>query len=213
MQDVLTSDAMRALERGAMERGAVTGRALMERAGRGVAEEIRRNWPDRRRAVVLCGPGNNGGDGFVVARHLAGAGWRVAVFLLGAPDGLPPDAAANHAAWCRIGAVDPYDDRALQALRIDPGEAWVLVDALFGIGQRAPLDAVLAPVQALLARVETRPAIVAVDLPTGYDADTGATLATQPLAADLVVTFHAKKPIHAMNVLGDARIAIVDIGL
>ena len=114
MTELLTSAQMRAIEGAAIASGAVTGLALMERAGQGVVEAVFETWPalapegwggrgaargggpaGAHRAVVLCGPGNNGGDGFVVARLLAGLGWAVEVFLYGEADRLPPDARAN----------------------------------------------------------------------------------------------------------------------
>jgi hydroxyethylthiazole kinase-like uncharacterized protein yjeF len=91
MTELLTAAQMRAIEQAAIESGQVTGLELMERAGRGVVEAILEEWPElattSHRAVVLCGPGNNGGDGFVVARLLRDRGWEVEVFLYGDPTG------------------------------------------------------------------------------------------------------------------------------
>ena len=85
MTELLTAAQMRAIEQAAIESGEVTGLELMERAGRGVVEAIFEEWPELaktpHRAVILCGPGNNGGDGFVVARLLKEWGWEVEVFL------------------------------------------------------------------------------------------------------------------------------------
>ena len=87
---------MRAIEQAAIDSGEVTGLELMKRAGQGVVDAIFEEWPDLKkishRAVVLCGPGNNGGDGFVVARLLKEWGWEVEVFLYGDADKLPSDA-------------------------------------------------------------------------------------------------------------------------
>jgi hydroxyethylthiazole kinase-like uncharacterized protein yjeF len=99
MTELLTAAQMRALEQAAIDSGEVTGLELMERAGRGVVEAIFEEWPELKatshRAVVLCGPGNNGGDGFVVARLLKEWGWEVEVFLCGSAEKLPPDARVN----------------------------------------------------------------------------------------------------------------------
>ena len=99
MTELLTAAQMRAIERAAIESGEVTGLELMERAGRGVVEAVFEEWPDLakapHRAVVLCGSGNNGGDGFVVARLLKDWGWEGEVVLYGDPAKLPPDAKAN----------------------------------------------------------------------------------------------------------------------
>ena len=96
MTELLTAAQMRALEQAAIDGGEVTGLELMERAGRGVVEATFEEWPELRatshRAVVLCGPGNNGGDGFVVARLLKEWGWEVEVFLYGNAEKLPADA-------------------------------------------------------------------------------------------------------------------------
>ena len=93
MTELLTAAQMRAIEAAAMASGRVTGPELMERAGAGVAEAVLLHWPafarTPQRAVVLCGPGNNGGDGFVVARLLAARGWQVTVCALG--PSLTPD--------------------------------------------------------------------------------------------------------------------------
>ena len=226
MHETLTAAQMRAIESAAIEAGTVTGLELMERAGRGVVEAIVEEWPElaatSHRAVVLCGPGNNGGDGFVVARLLKERGWEVEVFLYGDPDRLPPDARANYERWTALGPTQPYCPDHLLKVGKTAHEAgvdkWVVVDALFGIGQRAPLDDACAPFNALLDaafgdHTAPSPFMVNIDLPTGYDADTGEDLARRPVPADLIVTFHRAKPIHAMPHMADAILRVVDIGL
>jgi hydroxyethylthiazole kinase-like uncharacterized protein yjeF len=226
MTEVLTSAQMRAIEAAAIASGEVTGLELMERAGRGVLEAIFEAWPKLKatshRAVVLCGPGNNGGDGFVVARLLKERGWKVEVFLHGDPERLPPDARVNYERWQGMGAVLSYDARSLLqkgAEAVLAGvDRWLVVDALFGIGQRAPLDGILEPVNALIdatfeERAAPTPFFVAVDVPTGYNADTGSPLARRPMPADLIVTFHARKPLHTLPQMADVRCITVDIGL
>lgn len=177
---------------------------------------------ETRRAVVLCGPGNNGGDGFVIARLLKTLGWEVKVFLYGDPERLPPDARVNYERWKAIGSVQPYETRSLLQAGADAVLAgvdqWLIVDALFGIGQRAPLDEMLAPVNALIdattgERAAPIPFFIPVDVPTGYDADTGKSLALRPMPADLIVTFHSRKPVHCMPHMADVRCVVVDIGL
>lgn len=84
--EIITAAQMRALEQAAIARGRVTGASLMEQAGQGAAQAITRHWPDgARRALIMCGAGNNGGDGYVIARHLLGAGWRVDVVASAPP--------------------------------------------------------------------------------------------------------------------------------
>src|SRR5438067_8515422 len=110
--------------------GGVPGIVLMENAGRAVADAVARRWP-RQQLLVLCGPGNNGGDGFVAARVLAERGWPVRVALLGAVAGLRGDAARAAARW--QGAVEPFEPAVL-------GGAALAVDGIFGAGLARPLE-------------------------------------------------------------------------
>lgn len=240
MDEILTSEQMREVERAAIESGRVTGLELMERAGRGVVEAIFETWPDlsdaAHRAVVLCGPGNNGGDGFVVARLLRQRGWAVRVVLLGDPDKMPPDAKANCARWIGLGAVEPYIEEGEGAFWLDPA-VWttdtVMVDALFGTGLGRGIEGVnaaawvtqvsewrLDPAQRTGQYPGVR--VVAVDIPSGLSTDTGVYLeAKEPdprhenFRADLTVSFHRPKQGH---VLGDGpsvcgKLVVKDIGL
>jgi hydroxyethylthiazole kinase-like uncharacterized protein yjeF len=188
MDDLLTSGQMRNVERAAIESGATTGLDLMERAGTACVDAILAHWPDLAegspRATVLCGPGNNGGDGYVIARLLARKGWRVSVFCLGDPQKLPLDAQANYQRWREMGETEPLD----AALDADPGA--LLVDALFGTGLTRPLEGLLRDLTAKPA-----PREVAVDIPSGLCADSGRVLGAA-MRADLTVTFHAPKPGH-----------------
>ncbi len=205
---VLSADEMRSLETAAIAAGRVTGAQLMDRAGRGAVRACLSHWSDLgggpRRAVVLCGPGNNGGDGYVMACDLAARGWSVAVHALGDPARLPPDARAAHDAWCRVGPVAPL----AQAPGAMAG-ADMVIDALFGIGLARPLG---ADVGAVLAGVPASARRLAVDVPSGRDADTGEVLGAA-FVADLAVTFHAAKPVHAMLATEGISTVIVDIGL
>lgn len=206
---MLTAGQMRSLEADAIAAGRVSGLTLMDRAGAGVVDAILDQWPDLAdapgRAVVLCGPGNNGGDGYVVARLLAARGWEVGVFALGDPARLPPDARANHDRWAATGSVDPL----AQAPAALPG-ADLVVDALFGIGLARGLDPAVC---AVLAAVPSGACRVAVDLPSGRDTDSGAVLGACAFDADLAVTFHAPKPVHGVLAAEGVAVAIVDIGL
>ncbi|MFN6980043.1 MAG: NAD(P)H-hydrate epimerase, partial [Gemmobacter sp.] len=200
--------------------GVVTGRVLMERAGAGVMAAMLDLWPalvaSSGRAVVLCGPGNNGGDGFVIARLLARRGWQVTVLMLGDPARMPPDAAAARQDWAAIGptrALAPGADPG--PANLGPGD--VVIDALYGIGLSRPArDA--APLLARFTGEGRAWRVVAVDVPSGIDADTGAPPGGGPAphaAADLTVTFHRPKPAH---VAGAGRppfgtVRVVDIGL
>lgn len=219
MTELLTSAQMRAIEQAAIRSGAVTGLELMERAGRGLVEAVFREWPvlmqGLHRAVVLCGPGNNGGDGFVIARLLKEWGWEVEVYLYGDPARLPADARANYDRWCAMGAVAP-----LPRACADPGKADLVVDALFGtgLGRCLSKDLVASALSFLPARdaglAGGAPHVVAVDMPSGLSSDTGAVLPVA-LPADLTVTFHAEKLGHRLGHGPEAcnRLVCVSIGL
>ncbi|MFN4201920.1 MAG: NAD(P)H-hydrate epimerase [Tabrizicola sp.] len=218
MTELLTAAQMRAIEQVAIASGEVTGLELMERAGRGVVEAIFEEWPELRatshRAVVLCGPGNNGGDGFVVARLLREWGWEVEVFLYGDPERMPPDARVNHDRWLGMGEVVRLKDCPREYYR---GCA-VVVDSIFGIGlSRAVDEAVLQPLRdAWLNEDEPEgPRLVAVDLPSGLSSETGV-LHADLFPMDMTVTFQSPKPGHFLNrgpeVCGRLRVVDLRIG-
>lgn len=218
--EVLTTAEMRALETAAMASGAVTGLDLMERAGAAVASAIRLRWPKTGRVTVLCGPGNNGGDGYVVARHLAQAGWCVRVLGMNTTPG--PDAAEMKRRWAAIGGIEP-----LTAAALGKGPGDLIVDAIFGTGMTRPLEREMALVSRWMggwtpAYAVTPPPIVAVDAVSGLCLDSGAWLGRArgktgeglPHAA-LTVTFHGPKVGHLLElgpVLG-GELVVADIGL
>lgn len=216
MTYLLTAAQMKATEQAAIDSGEVTGLELMERAGRGVVEAVFREWPELaqtgHRAVVLCGPGNNGGDGFVVARLLKDWGWTVDVLLYGDAEKLPPDARANYERWIATGLVHSFVTLDF-ALPQDPA---LFVDAVFGTGLTRAFGPFPAVYEALAAQAD-RPRVVAVDVPSGMCSDSGFFLgAFRPERfADLTVSFHSEKVGHR---LGDAqalcgRVVVADIGL
>ena len=201
--DLITVAQMRAAEQAAMAAG-TPGLTLMERAGRGVAEAICRARPGPARVAVLCGPGNNGGDGFVVARILAGRGYEVAVFCLVPRERLTGDAARMAALW--DGAIQPAE----AYLAAEPGA--IIVGALFGTGLSRAVDGVAA---AMILRANAAPAFrVAVDIPSGIAGDTGEAMGAA-FRADLTVTFHALKPGHLLfpGRRHSGTVEVVDIGL
>jgi hydroxyethylthiazole kinase-like uncharacterized protein yjeF len=223
MTELLTAAQMRALEQAAIESGEVTGLELMERAGRGVIEAVFEEWPDlaatQLRAVVLSGPGNNGGDGFVVARLLAEWGWDVDVFLYGDPEKLPPDARTNHDRWRVMGKVRELGFPVLsqsdaesitQAIFGEPGTALVF-DAFFGTGLTRPISGLHPALEIFDDHAEVgdlhRMRMVAIDLPSGLCADSGRvigatsdeTVLRHAFQADLTVSFHALKLGHVLG--------------
>ena len=207
MSELLTAAQMRAIEEAAIASGEVTGLELMERAGRGVVEAIFEEWPElaktSHRAVVLCGPGNNGGDGFVVARLLKEWGWEVEVFLYGDPEKLPPDARVNYERWKALGGVRDASEIEDEGQLIE-SNAQVFVDALFGTGLNRPIEfssQLLGPFFDFSCRwqFDAEPArTVSVDVPSGMCSDSGRTLGGVVWAA-LTVTFHAPKVGHFLE--------------
>jgi ADP-dependent NAD(P)H-hydrate dehydratase / NAD(P)H-hydrate epimerase len=211
MTELLTAAQMRAIEQAAIASGEVTGLELMERAGRGVVEAIFEEWPELKatshRAVVLCGPGNNGGDGFVVARLLKEWGWEVEVFLYGDPERMPPDARVNYERWLGMGEVRAWEIHAFISQR----RVNLLLDAVFGIGITRPLPPEVIDAFAIL-RGNKHPMkggyrlrydrCVAIDLPSGIHTETGHMLDDREghwLQAKLSVTFLMQKVGHHLS--------------
>ncbi|MCB9777754.1 MAG: NAD(P)H-hydrate dehydratase [Alphaproteobacteria bacterium] len=203
MIPVATAARTRALDHAVIEgTAAIPGRVLMELAGRGAAEAIHRRWPGRP-VAVLCGPGNNGGDGYVIARWLRL--WRHPVRCWQARPPATDDARANHELAQAMGLVTDRLDDALD-------DAFVGVDALLGTGQTdAPRGFALDGLQAL-ARLPVR---VAIDLPTGLCADTGQPLGAPLPRFDLTVTLgrHKRGLWAAPGVFLAGERELVDIGL
>ena len=173
---------------------------MMESAGGAVAREIGRRWTARP-VIVLCGPGNNGGDGFVASRHLVEAGWPVRIALLGQRDHLAGEARYHAERW--RGAVEPLASAVLDG-------AELVVDAIFGAGLSRPLE---GPAAETLAAANRRgPPIVAVDVPSGLMGDTGEVLGAVP--ALLTVAFFRKKPGHLLlpGRLLCGEVIVADIG-
>ena len=202
MLELLTAEEMGKADRLTIE-GGVPGLTLMENAGRAVADEVSCRFPDARQVAVLCGPGNNGGDGFVAARHLLDRGYAVRLGFTGDPAGLPGDAAANAKRW--TGGTEPLGADLLD-------NADVVVDALFGAGLARSIEGAFA---ALIEAVNASGLpVIAVDVPSGIDGTTGAVRGVAVRAA-ATVTFFRLKPGHLLlpgrEHCGDTRVA--DIGI
>lgn len=207
---VLDVAASRELDRRASEEFGIPSLVLMENAALGAVEVLGERFPSARRVLVLCGPGNNGGDGLAMARHLALRGLEVEVWLVGSR-ALGGDAAVQETICRRQG----LRLRRVEALDDVPAEArgWDLtVDALFGVGLSRPVEGVFASVIDWLT--ERRAPCLAVDLPSGLFGDRGAT-AGPHVRADVTVTFEAPKPAHvlppACDAVGDLYVA--DLGV
>jgi hydroxyethylthiazole kinase-like uncharacterized protein yjeF len=202
MLELLTAEEMAKADRLTIE-GGVKGATLMANAGRAVAEEVSRRFPDAATVAVLCGPGNNGGDGFVAARHLKERGYKVRLGFGGDPARLPPDAAAMAKSW----------DDAREKLGPDLlAGAEVVVDALFGAGLARPIEGELA---ALIDHVNASGLpVVAVDVPSGIDGTTGEVRGTAITAA-ATVTFFRLKPGHLLlpGRTHCGEVSVADIGI
>ena len=196
----LSRDEVRSLDRRAIEEYGMAGIVLMENAGRNAAGVIDSLWPGRA-VCIACGKGNNAGDGFVIARHLELLGHDVRLLLAASPNELAGDAAANFriAERAEIPIVDLSTAGSLAwqdalAEGIASAEV-VLVDALLGTGAQGPPRGTLAVAIAAINAVRSgspRTRVVAIDLPSGLDCDTGRA-AGACVRADATVTFVARK--------------------
>ena len=194
---ILTAEQMRTAEAQAIAAG-TPETTLMERAGRALAEAVRLHVGPRD-VLILCGPGNNGGDGYVAARHLASMGYSVRVAALA-------EATADAARWAKgqwDGPIEPFDSAA---------DAPIVIDCLVGTGLSRGLEE--ADFQRLLRLVDKALVAVACDIPSGVGADDGALLS--PIGHyDITVTFGALKPAHrlmpSMSHMG--RVVLADIGI
>jgi len=216
---LVTAEEMRRLDRATIERDLVPGVTLMERAGLGVAEAVERHYGPTLgfRVLVLCGTGNNGGDGFVAARELKLRGAEVHAGILGDPGRVRGDARA-HLERLEAAGIEPVpvrDEAALERLLASRDRFDFALDALLGTGARGvPEGIIAAGVQAMRDLDDAGTHVIAVDLPTGVNSDTGE-IARRAVRADLTVTFGCPKRGHwlypARAFVG--ALDVVDIGL
>lgn len=181
----------------------------------------------KRRAVVLCGPGNNGGDGFVVARLLHQRGWAVEVFLYGDPEKLPPDARGNYERWQEHGGVSELSDASIEGYWEDHPDTKIAIDAMFGTGLTRPFTD-LAKVQMELnywqaaSKRSGAPKVVSIDIPSGICSDSGQYLGGDQdnlfdyaVMSNLTVSFHSEKLGHRLcnGAVGSGKVKRKSIGL
>jgi hydroxyethylthiazole kinase-like uncharacterized protein yjeF len=202
MLELLTAKEMGQADKLAME-GGIAGAVLMENAGRSVADEVSLRFPDASTVAILCGPGNNGGDGFAAARLLVERGYFVQVGFDGDPLKLPPDAAAMAERYS--GPVHPLESALLD-------NADVIVDGLFGAGLSRPVDGKMGAL--VDAANESGTPIIAIDVPSGVDGTTGSILGTA-IRAVSSVTFFRLKPGHLLSPghLHCGELHLADIGI
>ena len=214
MKPVVTTAEMRALDRATIDDVGLPAVTLMETAGRAVADAaLRMLGSERGHVAVVCGPGNNGGDGFVAARVLRDRGIDAVVYLAAPRDAVVGDARAHLDILERAGGIvrmlASHDElAALDARVID---AALVIDALFGVGLKRPIEGHLAEVVTMMLMAER---VLAVDIPSGLDADTGRTLGTAVIA-ERTVTMGALK-IALCSAPGFARcgeVEVADIGI
>ncbi|MBU0582924.1 MAG: NAD(P)H-hydrate dehydratase [Alphaproteobacteria bacterium] len=202
IRHLLTPAEMAEADRLSIAAGPHDGMALMRQAGAAVAALALERWPGARQTMVLCGPGNNGGDGYVAARLLAEAGAAVSLYRAGSPR--QGTDAARAAAECPVEALD------LESFR--PDATCLVIDALFGAGLSKELDGVNADA---IARIKASgAAVLAVDLPSGISGDSGAVLGSAP-RVDVTVTFFRGKPGHLLYPGRDycGETIVADIGI
>ena len=217
--DSLTRDEVRAIDRAAIGELGIPGVILMENAGRNCADAIEGflvEFPGGKStlsAAIVTGPGNNGGDGYVIARHLAMRGFRVVTFIICPAEKISGDASVNLRAITALKQdIRFLTPEQLAGLSASLAEFDVVIDAIGGTGIRGPLrgDAAIAVEQINAAGR----AVVAVDIPTGLDCDTGQT--DGPVVrADLTVTFVAAKRGFDLGVAGEytGAVVVADIGI
>ncbi|HVJ08067.1 MAG TPA: NAD(P)H-hydrate dehydratase [Acidisarcina sp.] len=208
---ILTADEMRSTDQRTVEQFGVDSLTLMEHAGTAVAQFIVREYPAHLRITVLCGGGNNGGDGFVAARLLRRVGHEVSVLLLADPADVKGDARTM------LGRMSLTPTVVRQAADLESPEvrdlfhqSQLFVDAVLGTGFKPPLRPLAAQVGTMI-NASAVP-VVAVDLPSGWDADTRLLQAPGAFRADAVVTFTAPKPAHIFGNLTRGPIVVAAIG-
>src|SRR5271156_3115308 len=207
---IVTAEEMRAIDRATSERFGVPSLTLMEDAGTAVADYALSHHAAAERIVLFCGKGNNGGDGFVAARRLHERGKKVQVILLANPGDLRGDAAIMYGklpmpATAVHSSEEFKNDRTQSLLQAD-----LYLDAILGTGFKPPVSGLYADA---IAVMNASPApVIAVDIPSGADADAMARQAGTIARADAIVTFTAPRPAHVFSRLTVGLTCVADIG-
>jgi NAD(P)H-hydrate epimerase len=207
---IVTAAEMRAIDSATSERFGVPSLTLMENAGSAVAEHVLTHHHAARRIVIFCGKGNNGGDGFVAARRLHQKGKTVQVILLADPAELKGDAATMYGKLPVAGLIvhsseELKSDRVRLSLPAD-----LYLDAILGTGFKPPVSGLYADAIAVLNGSQAP--VIAVDIPSGADADAMAPQKQTIARADSIVTFTAARPAHVFSLLTDGPTYVAGIG-
>ena len=206
---IVSAAEMREIDRVTSERFGVPSLTLMENAGTAVADFVRGQYPGARRVSVICGKGNNGGDGFVAARKLREQGRQVSVFLLADPGELRGDAAGMFQRMGQSPFIAKSHDE-FEAIQDRVREADLLIDAVLGTGFRPPVSGLYA--EAIAAINASGVPVVAVDILSGADADAMGPQSGVVARSDAIVTFTAPRPAHVFGALTEGPTVIAPIG-
>jgi ADP-dependent NAD(P)H-hydrate dehydratase / NAD(P)H-hydrate epimerase len=207
---IVSAHEMREIDRVSSERFGVPSLTLMENAGSAVAEFVLSRYPSMQRIGVVCGKGNNGGDGFVAARKLHDAGRGVRVLLLAEPSEVRGDAAEMLSRLLASPAVARSHEELSQSSASAVFECDLLIDAILGTGFKPPVTGLYAEA---VARLNSSPAaVIAVDIPSGADADIMGEQSGAVVRADAVVTFTAPRPAHIFGSITPGPTVVVPIG-
>lgn len=207
---IVTAAEMREIDRATSERFGVPSLTLMENAGTAVADFVLAEYPSAKRIGVVCGKGNNGGDGFVAARKLRDGGREVRIVLLADPAELRGDAARMFKRLAVVPAVARNGEELKSAKGQSAFDADLLVDAVLGTGFRPPVSGLYA--EAVAAMNATEAPIVAVDIPSGADADVMGEQTGAVARADALVTFTAPRSAHIFGGLTSGPTVVAPIG-
>lgn len=205
---IVSAAEMRSIDRATSERFGVPSLTLMEDAGAAVADYVLSNFAAARRIVVFCGKGNNGGDGFVAARRLHERKKNVQVILLADPGDLRGDAAVMFGKLPEAALVVQFGEE----LKSEPVQrpADLFLDAVLGTGFKPPVSGLYADAIAIMNA--SRAPVIAVDIPSGADADATGPQSGTIARADAIVTFTAPRPAHVFSSLSTGPIVVADIG-
>jgi len=207
---IVSATEMREIDRVTSERFGVASHELMENAGSAVVDFVLSEYPSANRIGVICGKGNNGGDGFVAARKLDEAGRAVRVLLLAEPKELRGDAAQMFARLTGTPILARTSNELKQESARSVFESDLLIDAILGTGFRPPASGLYA--EAIAALNASPATVVAVDIPSGADADVMGEQVGSVARADAIVTFTAPRPAHVFGNLTEGTTSISLIG-